>query len=119
MNRYAVVLRFADANFAHVYEAEDDARAVVLALTEALTQKKEHVHRLPLLEAIPVLVPWNAEPALPLPAAPKPILSVIGLQNTVGRYVRMTAAGDKDSAKQRLIDWFEAYGIGLDFTGDK
>lgn len=122
MNLYAVVLRFAEGNYAHVYEAESDALAVTAAITEALTQKKERVHRLPLLEAIAVPVPWNiarVAPETPVMPDYRPVLSVIGLGHAVGRYVRMSTAGEKDSAKRQLIDWFDAYGIGLDFTGEK
>ena len=116
---YVYILRFHDGIVTGKARAKTLDDAILAGLEKHLGKSRT----LPLLEAYAVAI-WpsdvaDVEEAKPLELTSIHILSVRGMIAALARYHRQNLKEtDKEAVRRELIEWFDRYGVKIDFTGE-
>lgn len=115
MNDYAVWLRFGEETYGAVHRGDTPRDAIADAVTKALSLTGAREFKLPLIEAKTLLLPAIPTGPVSPPPPPRPKISVHGAIAQLSQFIR-APKGDEDAAGKVLADWFDHFGIDLDWT---
>ena len=117
---YAVVLRCVADTRVDIVLADNEAAAIGEVVARAF--RSATPPELPLLTTHAAQIPRHvlaelagqvSQPVLP---PPRPVVHVVGLLQIARAYSSSVGNGDADGAKAKLVQFFEHYGVDIDFT---